>query len=203
MIIITKELMQAIDACPIGPNFFTTMNLWGLEEKVVLERMAEANMVAERDWWLQTKATAVGMEAIKAHCDPNYYTLGGFRVCALNGEKAATCATLNEALALAEQKLSQIVNAQENLFHVNHASANASGDATWKLVDLEATLFLDGFQVFNPMTGTYINNLTASEARSKLMEIKQQWCNLNHSSVYIEQEMIGVDGAKAWRRIFW
>lgn len=203
MIIISKELMRAIDACPTGPDFFTTMNLWGLEEKVVLQYMAQANMTDERDWWLKTKSTVAGMEAIAALCDPNYFTLGGFRVTCSTKGGVHFCQSHDQAVDVAQKMLGELTDSRQDLFVVNHACSASNGDVTWECVDLSTTQPPSGLQVFNPMTGMYLNDLTIDEAMSELASIKQQWRDRNHVLVHIEQQMISIDGGKAWKRIFW
>jgi len=132
-VIITKELMEAIGACDIGPNFFTENNLWGQPESAVIAAMRQANMEKEEAWWLEQKSTEA------------YVRFTG---------KVITMTTkyqvFNPLTGLHDQYASE-VEAKEALAKVCEAIidnykptvcqeiTNENGDSAWTAIDLVAT----------------------------------------------------------------
>lgn len=207
MIILTKELMESINACNIGPDFFTEMDLWGLDEKSVLDKMHEANMHAERDWWLSVKKSAVGMEAIQYHCYPNsdYFTLDECKII-LPSLEVILVDTYELACERALQYFNEYVDSMSmnDVFVVNHVTVNEEEQTTtWTVVDLYTTELLDNFIVFNHSTGLNSDHLTLEEAKAKIADLKSEWAATNRNIIKIEQVMRSIDGAEVWRRVRW
>lgn len=129
-VVITKELMQAIGACDIGPNFFTEQNLWGQPESVVLAAMRASGMQAEEDWWLAQKRTEayVRYNGKEITVTETYQVFNPFT--GLHTEHITEAEARAAAVEIAKTVL------QNNKISVCRAIANEHGDTAWTAVEL-------------------------------------------------------------------
>ena len=132
-LIITKELLDAVDACAETQNYFTANNLWNLSEEAVLTALQEANMEEPRQWWFKTKKTekyvrATGKVFTMTHNYQVFNPLTGLH------SQYASEAEAKEALARICEAI--IDNYKPT---VCQEITNENGDSAWTLIDLAAT----------------------------------------------------------------
>lgn len=182
-LIITPELLQALNACPSGPTFITEHNLWGQPEDVVLAAMAEAGMTQEIAWWNSIVPTATFIEAAGG------YTYGPYRTFNPITKEFTQFNTLAEAQVNFEVIQQAWLEANMDRFVVDIVTQNDDNTTSWNPVDLNLLVSMGegDFQVFNTFTGKYEPASNAAEAQADVEALQAQ---LLSQMIPIQQEII-------------
>jgi len=169
--ILTKEFLQASDACKEGYRFVLEGGVVGGDYDAAIEYCKTNGQQEYAEWLEQNKNTIASWKAVGISCTKQF----GF-YCHLTEafQWFASQQEAIDAIAVAKENYKQ---EKRNLFPVIFEQINENGDATWTPGAIEVFAEEGDFQVFNQMTGTHTKITGRNAALAKRDEFVDAYCN--------------------------
>ena len=193
--ILTKEFLQAINACAEGYRFGLENNIMGLEYEQAIAQCLERG---ENDYALFLESSKNTLEAVMFS---GIVESGDYVVIDPSDGARHRFENISDAQAKIEEIKTNFMLARVDCFAVNHVQQIEGGGEISTPVDLSTTEHADSFAVFNTFTGLYEPLQDKQAALARVQELKQQFWAANESAFRLWQEVKNSEGWTALKPV--